>query len=211
MMKTAYIDFDGTIVDVMPRYHGILESYVRLRTKYKIDFFKYCYLKREGYKDHAIVSELCDGYQINIKDYLEYKRANLEDSYWLSKDKIIGSPKIAIDNLKMMGYKVVLLTQRNNKLNLFNQVKELGLEKQFDEIIVVKPLSNQNAKINYLNNITQPDDIIIGDSKIEIECANTLNIRGFFVESGLFNSKCIIQNVVSFRNFNEVVEYLYGQ
>ena len=29
MRKTAYVDFDGTIVDVMPRYHGILEHFLK--------------------------------------------------------------------------------------------------------------------------------------------------------------------------------------
>lgn len=46
--KNAFVDFDGTIVDVMERYHGILQSYL-LSTKSAplIDLENYISLKRE--------------------------------------------------------------------------------------------------------------------------------------------------------------------
>jgi phosphoglycolate phosphatase-like HAD superfamily hydrolase len=149
-MKTIYVDFDGTIVDVMPRYHGILQSYLKKDKPIELDFNKYKCLKRQGIKDYNIVKSLCEGYELELDDYLKYKRLNLESLEWLKMDKVIGNPKEAYDKLKNQGYKVVLLTKRRHEKNLFKQVNLLNIEKCFDEIVVVKPLLNQNLQFQYL-------------------------------------------------------------
>jgi phosphoglycolate phosphatase-like HAD superfamily hydrolase len=210
-MKTVYVDFDGTIVDVMPRYHGILESYIKREKFIEIDFNKYKSLKRKGIKDYDIVKRLCEGNEIDLEDYLKFKRLNLENFKWLKKDIIIGSPEEAYHKLQNQGYRVVLLTQRYIEKNLHKQVKMLNIEKCFDEIIVVKPLPNQNAKIKYLKNIINIEDIIIGDSRDEMETAEKLNIAGFFVTSGLWNESFAGPIAQVFNNYNTVVDYIVGE
>ena len=82
MKKNAYVDFDGTIVDVMPRYYGILESYLNKNGLFDLEYEQYCNLKRQGIYDHIIVKEVCSGLLINVEDYLKYKRLKLENKDW---------------------------------------------------------------------------------------------------------------------------------
>lgn len=208
MNKTAYIDFDGTIVDVFPRYYGILNQYLSELTNEYIDFSKYKRLKRQGNKDHIIIKELAKGLVINIDEYVQFKRENLEDFSWLTKDVLIGNPVSTNKKLKNMGYKVVLLTQRNNKNNLIKQLDYLKIKESFDDIIMVKPRVGQNVKATHIAKQYSLDDIIIGDSSVEMDASNLLNINGYFVESGLFSSKSLgIKNLV-FADYKSVVDYI---
>lgn len=208
MKKNAYVDFDGTIVDVMPRYYGILESYLKKYGLINLEYEQYCYLKRQGIFDHIIVKEICSGFMINVENYLKYKRFKLENNDWLFKDIVIGSPLDAYQKLHMNGYTVKLLSIRNNETPLVNQVESLHLTNCFDEIVAVKPISSGNAKENYLRDIINHDDIIIGDSYVEMKCAEVFGIRGFFVKSGLWNSSFAGTKGLIFDTYNEVVNYL---
>ena len=209
MNKTAFIDFDGTIVDVFPRYYGILSEYLKEIANESLDFSQYKKLKRLGKKDHIIVKELTQGLEIDIDEYLKYKRERLESFSWLLKDTLIGNPEGANLKLKNMGYKVVLLTQRYNKNNLNKQLEILNIKECFDEVVMVKPIAGQNVKAVYIGTMSNSDDIIVGDSKVEIDASILLNINGYFVESGLFSAESLgIHNLV-FDDYDSVVNYIY--
>ena len=183
-MKTAYIDFDGTIVDVMPRYHGILTSY--LKGTLKICLESFCNLKRQGLKEHQIVEIYDPTYPFYIPDYVEFKRERLESMEWLALDRVIGDPILAHEQLNLAGFNVHLLTQRRNEKNVYAQLKQLGLWGAFDEVSVVAPMINGNAKASFLKGKVTPEDIVVGDSPVDMECARLLGITGFFVETGLW-------------------------
>ena len=69
--KIAFVDFDGTVVDVFPRYYGILTEYLGKITNETLDFLKYKKLKRLGKKDHVIVRELLNGLEMDIHNYVK--------------------------------------------------------------------------------------------------------------------------------------------
>lgn len=100
MMKTAYVDFDGTIVDVMPRYCGILTSYLKGALEISLESFSH--LKRQGFKKHQIVEMYAPAYHFNISDYVGFKRERLESMEWLALDKVIGNSMLAYDHLNSM-------------------------------------------------------------------------------------------------------------
>ena len=186
MNKKAFIDFDGTIVDVFPRYFGILNEYIREMTYESIDFLEYKKLKRAGKKDHVIIRELAKGLEIDIDDYVKFKRENLEEFSWLRKDVLIGNPESANLKLKGMGYKIVLLTQRNNKNNLIKQLI-LNIKESFDDVVIVEPKVGQNVKASYIGKQYSFDDIIIGDIVKKL-MSRLLSINSYFVGSGLFSA-----------------------
>ena len=206
--KTAFVDFDGTIVDVFPRYYGILTAYLGQMTNETLDFLKYKKLKRLGKKDHVIVSELLNGLEMDIHNYVKFKRENLENFSWLKKDVLIGNPKSANLELKDIGYRIVLLTQRNNKDNLLKQLDFLNIKKSFDEVVMVSPKAGLNVKAAYLEKLYRSDDIIIGDSSVEIDASRLLNINGYFVESGLFSAETLDIRKLVFADYKSVVEYI---
>lgn len=204
--RRIFVDFDGTIVDVLPRYYELLQAYIGRPCQ--LNFESYKYLKRLGIKDHDIVSRLCDGHCIELSSYLKFKRSNLEEIEWLRKDTIIGFPKDSYDKLKRLGYSVVLLTQRRSEQNLTEQIRLLNLDDCFDDLIVVRPLVDQNAKLIYLENKTTSDDVIVGDSMVETECAEKLGLRGFFVRSGLWDQSFAGSVVKVFDDYDSVIDFL---
>jgi len=208
MSKTAFIDFDGTIVDVFPRYYGILIEYLEKMTDKSLDFSKYKKLKRLGKKDHVIVRELTKGLEIDIDDYIKFKRENLENLSWLKKDVLIGNPRSVNLELKNIGYRIVLLTQRNNKNNLLKQLDILNIIESFDEIVMVKPRAGQNVKAAHIEKQYSSEDIIIGDSSVEIDASRLLNINGYFVESGLFSAESLGIRKLVFADYKSAVDYI---
>lgn len=214
MKKTAYIDFDGTIVNVLPRYYGILATFFKEQASLYLDYDKYCFLKRQGLKDHVILQQLCEGYILNIEQYMAYKKTNLESEEWLKRDTVIGLPHKAYKQLKKAGFKVCILTQRCYEDRLKVQIDSLNLNNSFDDIITVKPILNQNAKAIFLKDKIGEKDIIIGDSPVEMECSHLFNIDGFFVETGLWGKQFAYHENQVFVNYNAVADFLvssYGE
>ncbi len=204
--KTAYIDFDGTVVNVFPRYFKILNEYLNHDYDGQLVFENFVRQKRDGIKEHEIVKKTL-GIDIDIEKYVNFKRARLEDKEYLKEDLIIGNPHKAYAKLKGLGYQVNLLSQRRKPDNLLWEISYLNLKDCFDNISTVFPTSN-NAKLEYLKDIAKKEDIIIGDSPLDMECATELGIRGWFVESGLLKKERLAAKVQVAENYNMAVQGL---
>lgn len=205
--KCVYVDFDGTIVDVMKRYHGVLAEYLaKVGVENGLEYSEYIYLKRAGYKDHEIVKKCC-GSEIQIPEYVLYKREQLEKKRWLRLDTLIGEPMKAYNQLKAKGYDIRLLTQRNSESNLLEEIEWLQIVHAFDEIIVVKPQKG-NAKLEYLKRVINREDILVGDGPLEMECTKLLDVKGYFVQTGLYGECPIGTGICGYNTYNAVAQYI---
>ena len=203
-MKTIYIDFDGTLVNVYKRYLGILQSF--LGNDYLINQKQYIDLKKKRIKDHKIIELLFDGHKIDLKKYIEYKNHLIESNKWLAKDELIGDFFFYINKAKMSGFKVSLITARNNSDNLIYQLKKLNIYNLFNNIYVVGLKKNINTKLELLKKIHSKGDIIIGDSPMEIDAAYNLNLESYFVDSGLYDKSFCNNSTENFSDYQEVFE-----
>lgn len=205
--KCVYVDFDGTIVDVMKRYHGVLAEYLaEAGVENNLEYSKYISLKRVGYKDHEIAKKCC-GSEIQISEYVLYKREQLEKKRWLRLDRLIGEPIKAYNQLKARDYDVKLLTQRNSESNLLEEIEWLQIVHAFDGIIVVKPQKG-NAKLEYLKEVICREDILVGDGPLEMECAKLLGVRGYFVRTGLYEKCPGGTGICGYNTYNAVAQYI---
>ena len=198
-----YIDLDGTVVDVYDRYCGILNEYLAPQGL-SIPREDYIRMRHDGVNEKDM-PHLLLGREADFEDYHQFKHQRLESPQWLATDRIIGD----VNLLKDYPCKFVLITQRNNKENALTQIANLGLDKVFDEIVVVKPLAGGNSKAEYLRDKTTPYDCIIGDSKTELECARILGIKGCFVPTGLFGSR-ITEGEYIGRDYLDCVRHMLG-
>lgn len=182
-----YIDLDGTLIDVYERYCGILNLYLKnIDSEIFFSTEDYKYYRQSGYSDLKMAME--KGLpSVNENDYRKFKHRFLENLEWLKKDKIIENPK----EIKKYGYHLVLITQRRDRKNAFTQIRCLGLNEVFDEIVVLQPIPGQNRKLIYLQDKAKKEDCIIGDSYVELECARKLGMHGFFVTTGLFGAQMV--------------------
>lgn len=198
-----YIDLDGTIIDVFDRYCGILNQYLA-SFGVKIPRSDYVRMRHDGVNEQDMPKQLL-GRDIPFDDYRTFKLSRLESAQWLEKDSIIGD----ISRLKEYPFEYAIITQRNNRDAALAQIEKLGLDRYFDEIIVVAPQKGVNSKAEYLKGKVTAGDCIIGDSRTELECAEILGIRGFFVKSGLFGPHTA-ENHTIFENYIECIEHIYS-
>lgn len=196
-----YIDLDGTIIDVFERYCGILNSYMQGTDK-KVSLQEYREFRHRGAADYDIIKEK---YKVCVEkeEYRKYKRLHLESREWLKKDKLIGNP----ERIKDFPYQYALITQRNDKAEAVYQIKQLGLEQLFDEIIILKPSMNGNSKLEYLRGRAGYMDCIIGDSPVEMECARCLHMQGYYVKTGLFGEQ-IAENEMIGNNYLDCIQMI---
>lgn len=199
---TVYMDLDGTVTDVFERYCGIFNLYIQ-RYGFQIRLDEYKKLRYLGFSDSMILQNKFKITVVNDK-FRTFKQERLENRDWLSKDKIIGN----IDVLKKYNSRFVLITQRNNREEALHQIQGLGLDKVFNEIVVLKPLVKGNCKYEYLKGKAGKCDYIIGDSLVELECARRLEMNGCFVKTGLFGVN-IVEGEKIFENYQECVKVIF--
>lgn len=207
-MKTIYIDFDGTLVDVNYRYFSIFNEYINNKYSLKIDFKNYINLKRTGLKDHKILEIFFGELNFDIEEYLIFKRLKLEDVEYLNTDKLIGNPSEFAKLCNNLNFKIILLTQRNNLNNLKLQLSNLKIQHLFKKIVVVPPKEGVNVKYEYLKHYVDISDIIIGDSTSELDAGNILGLSTFFVDTGLNDSSIVDRGTIFLNDYSEVLRYI---
>ncbi len=178
-----FLDFDGTLVDVFPRYANVLKTFMKKNgLKHDFTLEDYKKYKTELIKDHLIAERLT-GELININDYYNFKKEFLEDKSYLSLDIPLGDFVNFANFAIKKGYKINLVTIRRVEENLIWQINKLGYFKYFNDIKVLFP--EKLNKYEYLMQEIKEDDIIIGDGYQEIKAASDKNCKAFYVKSGL--------------------------
>ena len=196
------MDLDGTVTDVFERYCGIFNLYIQ-RYGFQIRLDEYKKLRHLGFSDSMILQDKLKIAAPNHK-FKVFKQNHLENRDWLSRDKVIGN----LDILKRYNSRFVLITQRNNREEALYQIQGLGLDKVFNEVIVLRPLFNGNCKYEYLKGKADKHDYIIGDSLVELECARRLGMNGCYVKTGLFGTN-IVEGEKIFENYQECVKVIF--
>jgi len=161
------MDLDGTLIDTSERhyrvYRDILKSFGVPINLSKEEFWR---LKRNGKKTVDLLPNDVskDAFQ------LEWIK-RIENREYLKFDEMFSGGFETLTQLKELGHKIILVTLRQRKDNLFWELDRLGLNKYFDDIIVGSPLYLKTKAIliqKYSKVSTLHDSIIIGDSEIDI-------------------------------------------
>lgn len=208
-MKRAFVDFDGTIVEVYDRYLKILNDFLRTQNIGLIeDRRRYIELKKIKRKDHLIVQEIL-GSVFDIELYVEFKRKRLEDPTYLALDRLIGDPSRSYSKMKEIGFEVIVVSKRNRVKELSREIDSFGV-KFCDEVICVSPIQGKNAKYERLRGIARSGDLIIGDSAEDVQAGRLLGIDCYFVRSGLeeFSDELGVRSMV-FEDYDSVADHLY--
>lgn len=205
--KKAFIDFDGTLIFVYKKYFNIINDFIFTNYLKNIEYDSYIRLKKSGHKDHEIVKLLL-GIDIPINNYHIEKLKNLEDPKYLDFDELIPMTMHGLEMLRQKGFYIELLTYRQNRSSLIHQLKKLSLYHMFDKITTLEHNPKMNQKSLYINlEKISNQDIVFGDSPVEIEAANENMILGIFVLTGLY-SLDQVPSCVSYDNFFEAVKHL---
>ena len=177
-------DLDGTLLDSRCRHVELLKK-ILIEEQLNIDLKNLIDFKSNGKNNVDFLVQ--SGLPLSKAQEIQKKwMDHIEDPEYLSLDVLYP---YSIDLLSKLSkcHKLILLTARNNKEGVINQLKKLDISKFFDDIFIIP--SNPEVIINkgecLKNNHVS---VYYGDTKSDfIACSNT-GIKFIFMKNG-FNSE----------------------
>ena len=191
---TTLLDFDGTIVDLWPRYHAVFCTL----SNADINISSYKQLKQKLKKDEELFKYL------NLKipqDYFAMKSKLLEDKDFLKYDKLIVKKENLIEFTNKNNVKI--LTARRYPDNFMWELDYLGLSSLRNCSICVNEPKKDWAKANNFSN-----GIIIGDDVRDLEVALNPGVFAIMVLSGLGTDDDFSKTKIAYQLSNTLQEVI---
>ena len=164
-----YIDLDGTLLDLWPRYYKVFCTLLHVED---IKFEEYRKRKRQYGKDGMVARFF--GYELP-KGYFSKKKELLEEREYLALDCLL----LTVEEIKKIfrDDKTMLLTKRRFPKQLEWQLDQLGLD--------IPMVTANNTKLQWLRENCFEESIIVGDSLIDLDAGKLDNISPIMVGYGL--------------------------
>ena len=172
------LDFDGTIIDLWPRYYQVFSDSNGIKT---IPFELYKLYKKNYEKDEVVGEKL---YITLSTSYFEEKKRRLEDLNYLKLDTLF------IDKDRLLNFffreDAIILTKRCSSENFYKELDILGLNELAAKSFVIS--NKELSKVNWLVEKYNNENVtIIGDGQEELKCQNRKNTDVVMVDTGLLN------------------------
>lgn len=172
-----FFDFDGTIVDVWPRYHQVFLTASKI---FGIPFSLYRDTKQALISDRSVANHL--GIKLP-SEYFEQKRSLLEAEEFLRLDTLLLPSEELLSFFSQ--YDCRILTNRRRITAFEKEMENLGLRDLTEKAIILNPESKIRKKRFIEENFPQGFHIIVGDSEAEWEAADLKNVYAILVQTGL--------------------------
>lgn len=161
-------DFDGTLIDLWPRYHAV---FCHL-TGSDVALEEYRDVKMRIKRDEEVARELnCvlpNDYFFRKAELLEYKEFLKMDRLWFSKEELV----------KMIDDNAFILTKRRNKEHFDWEMNYLDLS--CDYVVV-----SADTKAEWIKNNIDESVIVIGDSIEDLRTAFLPQVNAIAVGYGI--------------------------
>lgn len=164
---TILTDFDGTLVDLWPRYYSVFRDILR----FDLNFDDYKITKQRLIKDSCVAKFF---HKSLPGDYFQRKTVLLEERKYLQLDRLLIEAEEIND---ILSGDCIILTKRKNAENFFWQLSELGLKCKSE--VVKKGSKRQWVERSHISG-----GLIIGDSLADLEVAKLPNFVAWMVGYG---------------------------
>ena len=183
-----FFDLDGTLIDSRLRLYRLFSD---LTNQTLLSFDEYWTLKK-NMSDHRKILAEYFSYTDNQIDLFQTNWMSLiESDEYLLLDKLFDFTKNVLDNLKVQNYSLYVVTARQNKMMAYRQLLAMGIFDYFKEILVTENTKSKAQlildKIQKLNE----NDVLIGDTGMDIKTAKEINIKSIAVLSGFRNREVL--------------------
>lgn len=183
-MTILYFDLDGTLVDVRRRHYA---AYVD--TAHELGLTP---LPERAYWDRirqgASNADLMRGADPERQtQFARQWQERVESPSYVRLDTLIPGARATLASLRE-SYELVLVTLRQDRESLLEQLDELSLTKFFSAIYSADEPAGTGSKaklIRLLQNDDGKSGVVIGDSEADIEAARELGLRSLCVTTGL--------------------------
>jgi len=211
-VQTIVFDFDGTLLNSKRRHQGVLYDAISEfcgSTPNLIldDFVEY---KANGYSTRDYLQNKLKFSLHDAGSITEYWKLYIEKPGYLKQD-VLYDDSISTLDLLFGNYYLVLLSARQNKDMLYQQLVKFGVDKYFENIICVDPLKAISEKKVSMEK--KPDIILyVGDTEVDYEAAGKIP---FFALNRGFRNKNYwdLRRINSFNNLSylpEVIKKISG-
>ena len=184
--EVVVFDLDGTLLDSRKRHRVLLDKLLS-DEGIEIDTSDLLRFKRNGKNNYDyLISKGID--KVLAEKIQASWISNIENKEYLKIDGLYSYSKNLLEEYS--GYKLVLLTARSNKGNALEQIKELGLEKYFAEIIVVpngKFVAEEKASVLK----DKQAILMIGDTKSDFKATQIAGIKFKHMNEGFHEVKYV--------------------
>ncbi len=182
-----FFDLDGPIIDVSGRYYEVYRKFCALKRLRPMAKERYWRIKRN--KEEIFMPK-------QLKNqYKKFWIKNIESKKNIQFDNLQNQADLILKRLSNK-FKLYLITLRQNKKNVLQELSHFKIDKHFKKILVASPLlfkssKNWQIKQKMIKNIAQSKDVIIGDTRTDIVCGKELNLITIGIASGINNKKIL--------------------
>ena len=183
-MKFDYIflDLDGPILEGKQRHYQCYKEIVERYGGNILDIDLYWDMKRSMITRDILLNK--SNFQGTYEVFFEEWMKNIEDEKYLVLDILKPQVVEALNTWKEFTSNIVLVTMRQNRNFLIQQLKNLKVYDFLDEIIDCPP-QRKNTKYEALKNKEFNSAIFIGDTEEDTKTAKMLNIKSIGITNGL--------------------------
>ena len=173
-------DLDGTLITARQRQMTLLRAVAKRIDVHLVEDAVW-QKKREGISTWAALLEM----GLNEEKAKEITSAwiqEIETPYWLSLDTLFGDTVTVLDSFRKTGKTLILLTARQNRRLLLQQLSRLGIRGYFKGVECVSPFCAVDEKSNVLSRHSFAG--FVGDSETDFAAANRTGTPFYAISTG---------------------------
>lgn len=181
--RKIFFDLDGTLIDSSIRMYHL---FCLLSKNCKMSYDEYWNIKRQGVSQKQLLMKYFNYPESECEIFHNKWMNNIENDDLLLFDKPFNDAIEILTNV-FDNNDLFVVTARQKKENTRSQLKKLQIDKFFQDILITEQKINKYLIIkNNVFNINS-NDIIIGDTKEDIETGIKLGIKKFAVTTGMLS------------------------
>lgn len=189
-----FFDLDGTLIDITNRFYKVYSDIMDELGKTKLSYIDYINLRRKHVSTRMILKttnsdELYD-------EFIKKRNEILERPEYLKMDALYPDSYGTLERL--YGNNVlILVTLRMNKANTLQQLRNLGIHKFFEGILIGDMFGGWKEKYNLMKKFKKISEkknmIIVGDTEIDVKAGKKLGIKTCFKKGGMRKPEIVIK------------------
>lgn len=179
-----FFDFDGTLADPVSRHYAVYEAVMKEMNGTPLPKDEYWARKRSKTSWDKLLPE--SGVEIARKNEFLGKFIHLiEDKTYLEIDALLPGAYATLETLSKNNTCYLVSLRRNND-NLLHQLKHLGIEGFFKEILSGhSEADGEDVKSEIIGARVSGPDLVVGDTEADVRAAQLLHIPVAAVTTGI--------------------------